>query len=261
MRICIATVAYRGWRGDEFDEALADAANAGYKFIEVQGGRFAGLVEQGESGVEECQEELGQAGLTPVVVYGPGYGGKTMEEAEQSARAITKYVKAAHQLGCRVEVSSDGPRLEGGLERIIRTLELLEPEIEKWDMKLGLEPHLNNRLERIEDYDTIFAVVKNPRIGVCIDTGHFHSAGVDVPRLIDKYPDRIFHVHIKDHLGTESVPFGQGETDNLGCLRALKRIGYQGFLSVELEVRDKAETPAYVRRAREYLEGLIAQVG
>lgn len=262
MKICVATVAYRGWRGDEIDEAIEDASSAEYRYIEIQNlpGNRLGRVISGEEDVANFANALYIGGLEPVTIYVPPWGGPTDEAAKQRAKEIQKFLEVAKRLKIKTAVSTDHERVDGGIGRIIITLKELEPYIAKTGINLGLEPHYKNRIEQISDYDEIFATIKNPQIGICLDTGHFHSAKVDTVALIRKYPDRIFHAHIKDHIGTQSVPFGTGETDNLSVIKELEKIGYKGYLSVELEVEDKSQTPRYVREAREYLEKLIQEV-
>ena len=78
----------------------------------------------------------------------------------------------------------------------------------------------------------------------------------DPVEFINAFPDRIYHVHVKDskvkltgrssilgsHLafgdyrrGWDFVSPGHGDVDLEGIVRALNRIGYQGPLSVEWE--------------------------
>lgn len=260
INICIATVAYRGWRGDEFDETLADGAKAGYKYIEVQSynNRFDKLMLTGEKGLREARERLKNAGLIPVAMYGPSWGGANEEEVIRKAELILTYVNASKSMGIKTLVSTDGQRVENGLDMIVMTIRELIPELEKTGIRIGLEPHYKNRIETYEDYEYIFDKVGNhPNVGVCVDTGHFHSSGVDAGKIIRKWHDRIFHVHVKDHVGTQSVRFGHGDVDNAGVAKTLKEIGYNGYLSAELEVEDKSGTPEYTREAREYLEKIL----
>jgi inosose dehydratase len=265
MKICVATVSYRGWRGDELEETIKHAYSAGYKFVEVQyisNNLFDNMVREGTRGIVKVLEMLKTGGLKPVAVYCPGFGGLNDEEAHRSAKEISKFIDAAVQLNCEVVVSTDGPRVDGGINRIVTTLKDLEKKIEKAGVKIGLEPHYQNRIEQIEDYDAIFEKIDNKMVGICVDTGHFQSANVDIPKLIKKYPDRVYHVHLKDQKGLKPVPFGEGETDNIGCLRALKEIGYKDYISVEFEVAygmeiKKEDTPKYVRDARIYIENMF----
>ncbi len=94
------------------------------------------------------------------------------------------------------------------------------------------------------------------RVGFTVDTGHFTSAGVDIPAFLRAFGPRVFHVHVKDHIGTESVALGAGRTDNRGVAEALARRGYDGYLSTELEVHDRENALRYVRESLAYMKDL-----
>ena len=78
-----------------------------------------------------------------------------------------------------------------------------------------------------------------------------------MPAFIRRLGKRVFHVHIKDHIGTESVALGDGQTDNVGVIAALREIGYAGHLSVELELHNPAARLPAVQAALPYLRGLL----
>ena len=78
--------------------------------------------------------------------------------------------------------------------------------------------------------------------------------------LIRRHGDRVRHVHIKDHIGTRSVPIGTGETDNLSVIRALISKGYDGYLSLELEVEDVENIDRYVADAKQIMEGWLTAI-
>jgi sugar phosphate isomerase/epimerase len=92
--------------------------------------------------------------------------------------------------------------------------------------------------------------------GFNFDPSHFVHQLFNGVEFINTFPDRIFHVHVKDskvkltgrnsilasHLpfgdyrrGWDFVSPGHGDVDLEGIVRALNRIGYQGPLSVEWE--------------------------
>ena len=66
----------------------------------------------------------------------------------------------------------------------------------------------------------------DPRVGVCIDTGHFHSARVDTVAFIRRHASRIYNVHLKDHIGRVSVGIGRGEIDLASIISVLRSINY-----------------------------------
>ena len=109
----------------------------------------------------------------------------------------------------------------------------------------------------MQDFDFIFSEINSPQIGITVDTGHFHAAGVNWKALIGRYADRIYNVHLKDTVGSQSVPIGEGDVDIPGLIDELRSINYQGALALELEVIDHENLPLYVRQAYEYLTVLI----
>jgi len=92
--------------------------------------------------------------------------------------------------------------------------------------------------------------------GFNFDPSHLLWQGVDPVKFIEEFPDRIYHVHMKDvattldgrtgilssHLdfgqpnrGWDFRSLGHGDVNFEEIIRALNRIGYQGPLSVEWE--------------------------
>lgn len=95
-----------------------------------------------------------------------------------------------------------------------------------------------------------------PEFGFNFDPSHLQWQGVDPVKFIKTFPDRIYHVHIKDaavnldgesgilcsHLdfidagrGWDFRSPGHGDVDFEAIIRELNRIGYEGPLSVEWE--------------------------
>ena len=103
---------------------------------------------------------------------------------------------------------------------------------------------------------TLEALGGHPSFGFNLDPSHFIHQMFDPVAFIDRFSDRIFHVHVKDskvrldgrssilgsHLnfgdprrGWDFVSPGHGDLDIDALIRALNRIGYNGPLSVEWE--------------------------
>ena len=258
MKVSLATVSLRRWKDDEFDLALENAKTLGYEYIEPQTAspphdRFDRLVAQGKA--EEARALLEIAGLRPAVVYAKAFGVVEEGDIEPWLGSEVKYLDAAQALGVDTVVSSALPREWGGShDLLIRCVERLIAEAEQRGLRIALEPHYGYWLQDMEDYDYVLSRLDHPSLGICPDTGHFHSAGVDTVDLVAQWPDRIFHVHMKDQIGTEATPFGQGEIDQKAVVAKLREIGYDGFLSVELELKDKSGLLDHVRGARDVLE-------
>ena len=165
------------------------------------------------------------------------------------------------EMGADQLVFTGGARDEENLDDLVSVVEQLAEYVEGTSVKVGLENHYQNRIETLEDYDYIFSRIGHPQIGMTADWGHFNSSKVDTAALLRKYASRLFHVHVKDHLGTVSMPLGQGEVDIPGLVGVLKDIGFDRAVSVELEVEDTENLDRYAAEALTYLTAVAERVG
>ena len=76
-------------------------------------------------------------------------------------------------------------------------------------------------------------------LGATIDTGWWATQGYDPARAIEELGEHVLHVHLKDVRAVgephETCRWGEGIVDVEGCVRALRRIGYDGAIAVEHE--------------------------
>jgi len=100
------------------------------------------------------------------------------------------------------------------------------------------------------------AINNRPEFGFNFDPSHLHWQGIDSVEFLRAFPDRIYHMHVKDaivtlngrtgilasHLnfgdyrrGWDFRSPGRGGVNFEEIIRELNRIGYQGPLSVEWE--------------------------
>jgi sugar phosphate isomerase/epimerase len=246
---------------DEILACFTHAQKAGYRAWGVAGPLFwtPGLARWANydllnacatgAGLEHCTE-----------VYGPTFPTDSIPQAQKAASYISLLFEAAEKMNSPLVVITGGRRTPGGIEPTIAGIKALLPLIQQHSIRLALEPHYGSQIMFIEDYDAIFAQVDSPQVGITLDSGHFHSAGVDWKNLIQRYPERIYNFHVKDHMGKQSVPLGTGEVDLRGYIEALHGIGYEGALAVELEVIDLENLPRYCADAYIYLCEMVKAV-
>jgi sugar phosphate isomerase/epimerase len=98
---------------------------------------------------------------------------------------------------------------------------------------------------------------EDPALGVNFDTcWHFRQREY-LPMSIRKLGKRIVHTHVRDSDGlvAYSLPPGQGILDWDEIIAALREVGFDGFLSLEMShYRDPAR---YFKEAQEYLRKVI----
>lgn len=124
-------------------------------------------------------------------------------------------------------------------------------------VRFGLEVHPTEiAYDIITAQRALEAIEHHPNFGFNFDPSHFIHQFIDPVEFINAFPDRIFHVHVKDsrvqlngrnsilgsHLdfgdhrrGWDFVSPGRGDVKWDRIIRALNRIGYGGPLSIEWE--------------------------
>jgi sugar phosphate isomerase/epimerase len=127
----------------------------------------------------------------------------------------------------------------------------------KQDVRFGLEVHPTEiAYDILTARRALDAVKGHPQFGFNFDPSHFIHQFVNPVLFIEAFPDRIFHVHVKDsrvqltgansilssHLdfgdprrGWDFVSPGRGDVKWDPIVRALNRAGYKGPLSIEWE--------------------------
>ena len=252
------TCALRNPPLDEILETFKHAPKAGYTHWGMAGPITwtPGVIRWLDTeGLQRQAAEVGLKGLTEV--YASPISTDSVEAAESSVEDLLLNAEAAVKLDCPLLVFSGGKRQAEGLKHTLAGLDKLAGVIADLPVKVALEPHVGSQFQNEADYEEIFAHVTTKQIGITIDTGHFHEVGVDWKGLIRKYHDRIYNVHVKDHVGSQSVPIGEGDIDMPGLIHELRMIDYRGPLALELEVEDPENLPRYVSDAYQYLSGLI----
>jgi sugar phosphate isomerase/epimerase len=136
----------------------------------------------------------------------------------------------------------------------LRSLEIIA---EKAD-QLGLDVCLENMFPQThsllapEDFVEVFK--RFPKLRLTLDTGHAHMSdkgGNTALDFIKDFQDRIGHIHANDNFGREDIhlPIGAGTVDFPQIIRALKGIGYNETITLEVFSRDRD----YLKLSREKL--------
>lgn len=141
-------------------------------------------------------------------------------------------------------------------------------ELAKWSADRGVvlsyHHHMGSMIEDAEDIAWLMEG-SDPALTLLFDTGHLHFAGADVMATLDRWGDRVHHVHFKDvrqpvidRIRAEDGSFldavaGGAFTvpgDPEGCIDfqavtdRLKAMDYAGWIVVEAE-QDPAKAPPH----------------
>ncbi|MGW9414821.1 sugar phosphate isomerase/epimerase family protein [Arthrobacter cupressi] len=103
-------------------------------------------------------------------------------------------------------------------------------------------------------------------VGIVMDFSHIVASGGDPVDFVDRFADRITHVHLRDAVpatgttpGNINLSIGNGQADFATGLATLRDAGYTGHFSLELETRDAThdERPAATAKAASFITDLI----
>lgn len=207
--------------------------------------------------------------IVPQRVWGDG---RPEGVQQRAAQEMIDTAKAAQKLGVGVVNGFTGSpiwhklyffpptsaeEIEQGYQSFAQQWKPILDAFESAGVGFALEVHPTEIAYDIVTFEhALDALDHHPAFGINFDPSHLLWQGIDPVKLIDAFPQRIFHVHMKDvattldgansilggHLGFgdhrrgwDFRSLGRGEVDFTAIIRALNRIGYEGPLSVEWE--------------------------
>ncbi len=121
----------------------------------------------------------------------------------------------------------------------------------------ALEPEPGMLVETLDDYAALTAEL--PDLRLALDTGHCLVTGEREPAAaVEEFAGRLGTVSIEDmHRGVhEHLPFGTGDMDVPGVLRALEGAEFGGLVCVELS-RESPRAHEAIPESIEYLKGAL----
>ncbi len=209
-------------------------------------------------------------GILPDYIWGDGDPEGVRERA---AEELVRTAEAAKALDVNTVVGFTGSpiwhllysfppvpesAIEEGYKEFARRFTPILDAYEKLGVRFALEVHPTEiAFDTFSARRALEAVDNHPAFGFNYDPSHLGYQGVDYVDFIYQFPDRIFHVHMKDAYWSDTpkqvgvfgghVPFGdprrywnfrsvgRGKVNFEEIIRALNAIGYRGPLSIEWE--------------------------
>ena len=243
--------------GDTLEERLATLEALGYEGIQVQRKTVEAL---GLTGIKRALERS----RVQVPVF--GRGATLLVADEDGRRKAVETVKQGLQEAA--ELDSIGsivvpvrqplmappppPKTLLGLERevLVEQLEEILPTAEAAGVKVILEPlnrYETHFIQRLGQAAELCRELGSPAMALMADLFHMNIEEVDLARAIEASADRLAYVHLADSNRYEP---GTGHLDFRGPLAALKRVGYDGWLTLECRVFGEDRAAALADAAR-----------
>ncbi|MFS2223933.1 myo-inosose-2 dehydratase [Pantoea sp. B65] len=254
---------------------LQQAAAAGYQGIEL-GRKFP-------RSAAELAPLLSAVGLQLASGWHSGF--LADRSVDEEVAAVRDHANLLRQLGANVLVYGECGQMPGSSpldEPISRSPALSSIDLAHYAARVnafadvllrdyGLQIAYHHHLMMLVEHDDeleAFMQHTSHHVGLVLDSGHGYAAGVDYARVLEKYGQRIVHIHLKDvrpailkrvydedlsfneavRAGIFTVP-GEGCIDYAPIIAFVQHSGYQGWLIVEAE-QDPRHAPPLATATR-----------
>ncbi|MCX7805225.1 MAG: sugar phosphate isomerase/epimerase [Planctomycetota bacterium] len=155
----------------------------------------------------------------------------------------TKFFECLKVIGARfMSVDFD-------INAVPEAFKVAERLAEKYDVRLAIHNHGGRHwLGSAQALTHVFSRT-GPRIGLCLDTAWALDAGEDPLKMIEKFRDRLYGLHLKDFVfdtarKPRDVVVGEGNLKLRDILVKLKETGFAGYVVLEYEADPDNPVPA-----------------
>jgi sugar phosphate isomerase/epimerase len=174
---------------------------------------------------------------------------------DHTKRALT----LAKELGAKCITTEPGGPIEGRpwskcLKLFVEELKPVVEHAEREQVLLLVEPEPDLLIETADQYLEFASKISSPYLGLNFDIGHSYCVKDEPPETIRRLAKLIRHVHLEDIAATRVhhhlIP-GEGAIDFGATLSALKEIGYDGWVTIELYTcHENPDSAASIARER-----------
>jgi inosose dehydratase len=177
---------------------LDELAEAGYRWLEL--GPYGYL----PTDPARLRDEVDRRGLavSGQAVFGalhnPGQWGADLRDARQVAELVTA-MGAAHMVLLPADAGPNPPELDADRWRTLveRTTELGRILREDYGIAAVFHPHADSHVGTQPQIERFLADTDPAEVNLCLDTGHVAYYRGDNAELIERYPERIGYLHLK----------------------------------------------------------------
>ncbi len=275
MKLSYSTKQYYNYR---LEDTIRRGAKFGYPGVEIWGGRpHAYYKDMDEKSIASVLNVLNETGveISGFIPAQFGYPTNLCSPIKNIRTDSVEYIKRSIDtslaLGCKKVSLCPGRTLYGqgyeqGMTELNTSLSSLVEYAVKKDVLLLLEPaHMleSDLILTVEEGVRLIEKQKYENMGIALDTGHCHvnkEVLVDTVYLLNN-KNIPMHIHIDDNNTTadqHKIP-GEGTIDFVPFLKALKEVGYDGYLTVELGFEYTANPDAAAYKSRKILLELIKE--
>ncbi|MBL8219720.1 MAG: sugar phosphate isomerase/epimerase [Bryobacterales bacterium] len=276
----ITTNTRGGWENDVY-LSFREARDAGYRHVETFIHYFA--KDYFPDNPQGLQRRIDEIGVKFVTISNGGPLETNFQDPAKHPKLLEDHVKLGkfiRHFGCRHLKINLGPRRATGtttedLKHMAASCEELGRRLKAGGIRLAIHAHMWNQFENRKEIDYMMEHTTAANVGFVLDTGHITMAGIDPVELTRTLGHRIVEFHMKDtapeHRGGAKqrlerpdmmknppfFPLGQGGVDFPAIKAHLDKIGWKGFLTVELDSSPFRTPKESARISLQYIESKL----
>ena len=223
-----------------------------------------------------CKESAHEEGIikalqVAALMYNAGYKDAFIVLADENGSVADRTLNAGRIKNGQGLTADQMKIFALGAEKIAEAVK------EKYGLRTVFHHHCAGYIETPEEIEQLLEATNPSLLGLCFDTGHYRfGGGTDPIAVLEKYYDRIWHVHFKDFSPAiaqvsslqnwdyfESVKngvfceLGKGDVDFLAIKNYLIQKGYDSWIVVEQDVLPGMGNPKlYAQNNRNYLTSI-----
>ncbi len=247
MKYAICNELYVDWR---FDEAFAHAAALGYTGVEIAPFTVdSNVFEISADRRKQIRETAEANGLEVIGLHwllartqGLHLTSRDAEVRRRTVQYLCELARLCRDLGGSVMVFGsppqrnlrDGVTEQQGFEYAVEVFKSTSSTLEECGVTLALEPlgpEEGNFMLTAESAIAIAQAVDSPNVKLHLDVKAMSTESKPIPEIIRNSKDWLVHFHANDP--NRRGP-GMGEVDFVPIFAALKEVGYDGWVSVEV---------------------------
>jgi sugar phosphate isomerase/epimerase len=256
MRLAFSTNAYLRY---SFPEAVSRLARIGYAGVEVMAdvphAWPAFLLEGQKQAIRDAltANRLGISNVNAFMMHAVNdprqrYWHPSWIEPDRHYRQIRidhtkRALTLARELGAPCITTEPGGPVAAGeswsaaLELFVEMIKPVAEHAEKERVLLLVEPEPGLLIETADQFLEFIGHIDSPAVGLNFDIGHAYCVGDEPAATIPRMARYIRHFHLEDIAATRVhhhlVP-GEGAIDFAATFRAIRAIGYDGWVTIEL---------------------------
>ena len=141
-------------------------------------------------------------------------------------------------------LANDRDNVEQQMSRVVNAYNEVGTIAAKYNIRMLIEvPHMYGLLSTLDRVKWVVDRLESSNIGVLVDSSHWGVIGYDIDELFGVLGSRLWHINLRDSLGTaggvydlELTP-GEGQVEFGKLAESLDRVGYCGDVTAEFEYR------------------------